>query len=144
MLATLLKYKKQIIIVVVVLIVAIVAYLLYKKVNSTTIKVVDDNGHAVSFTAEQTAQAKAIAKRVHDDLNSGWLFGFNVLGAITRDDEAYNTLAQMSDSLFALTVQTYKNDYQSSLITDLRGEESLSGRDYTTAILEKATRLNIA
>ena len=144
MLATILKYKKQLITAVVVVIVLLVIWYWWSKKSASTIKVVDDNGHAVSFTPEQTAQAKAIAKRVYDDLNSGWLFGNNFFGTVTRDDEAYKTLAQMSDSMFALTIQTYNTDFKSSLITDLRAESSLGGRDYTAAILDKATRLNIA
>lgn len=138
-----LKYKTQIIVAVIVIVVVIVVLLIWKKKEGNPVKVVDDNGHAVTFTNEQKAQALGIADRIYKDLNSGWLFGSNIW-SIGRDDEAYNTLAQMSDSMFSLTYGTYRDKYNSSLITDLRAEASLDGRDYTEIILLKAEKLSLS
>ena len=150
MLDKILKYKSPLLVALVVLIVVIVVRMFWKRAGNNTVKVVDDNGHEVSFTAEQRSQAKSIAERINKDLNSGWLFGANFLTGNefginngTRDDEAYTALAQMSDSLFALTVQTYMDVYKSSLITDLRNESSLDTHEYKATILAKADRLKI-
>ncbi len=136
------KYWKYILAVIIVMIIIAVVYIWWGKKEENTIRVVDDRGNPVDFTAEERNTATAIAGRIHDDLNSGWFFGMNIWGVVGRDDEAYTTLATMSDAMFSLTCQIYQEKYKTSLITDLRAESSI-GQQYKDLILQKADKLKI-
>ena len=131
----------------------IVLYLIYaagKKAGSGNPVVVDDNGAIVSPSPEQKAQATAIATRIHNDLDSGLLAGYNFFSAFSRDTEAYTILSTMSDSMFAFTVTTYHTLFNTSLLADITAESSLatggvgSSQSPKDIILLKATRLNLS
>lgn len=135
-----------------VLALLVVVYLIYyagKKTGTGNTTVVDDQGNIVAPTAAQTAQAENIATRIRTDLNSGTFFGYNVWGNVGRDTAAYAEFANMSDSLFAFTAQTYRTKYGTSIIADIRDESSLptGGIGASTSpkdlILQKADRLQI-
>jgi hypothetical protein len=143
MLDQLKKYKTQVIIAAIVVVILIVVYLLWNKSSASPVKVVDDQGKPVSFTDDQRATASALADRIHEDINSGWLFGENFWGNLGRDSEAYDELIKLSDTMFALTCETYRKKYSSSLISDLRAETSL-GTETRDLILSRADRLKIA
>lgn len=135
-----------------VLLLAVVVYIIYragKKDGTGNYTVVDDQGNIVNPTPVQNQTAESIATRIHTDLNSGVFFGYNVLGSVGRDDEAYAILANMSDSLFALTADAYHRLYVTSLVADIKAETSLPTGGIGTSstpkdqILAKAARLNI-
>jgi len=143
MLEKLKPYTKQIAIAIVVVVVVVIVYLLWKKSSDSTIKVVDDRGNAVTITAAERQQAKEIATRIYNDIDSGWVFGYNFWGNIGRDEAAYDEMMNLSDTLFSLVCQIYKEDHGTSLIADLRDETSL-GTQTRELILKRAERLNIA
>lgn len=135
-----------------VLLLLVVVYLIYKagqKKGSGNYTVIDDQGTVVAPTAAQTQLAETVATRIHNDINSGWVGGFNLLGSIGRDDEAYIQFANMSDTMFAYTATTYARLFTRSIITDIRDESSLptggigSSTTPKDQILAKAERLNI-
>jgi len=135
-----------------VLLLLVVVYLIYKagqKKGSNNYTVIDDQGTIVTPSPVQTQLAETVATRIHNDLNSGWLGGYNVLGSIGRDDEAYIQFANMSDTMFAYTAATYGRLFARSIITDIRDESSLptggigSSTTPKDQILAKAQRLNI-
>jgi hypothetical protein len=135
-----------------VAILAFVIWLIYyagKKQGTGNVTVTDDQGNIVNPTPAQQQQANTIATRIHTDLNSGWLGGYNIWGNIGRDTQAYQEFAGMSDAMFSFTAQTYKTLFGSSIIADITAETSLPN-DNTLGtktpkylILEKANRLNI-
>ena len=129
-----------------ILLLLLVMGLLYwwKKKDETTVKIVDDNGNPINVSEEQLQTATALATRIYDDLNSGWMFGYNAFGIVGRNLEAYQQLAQSSDNIFTLTYQAYKNKYNSSLIGDIRNESSLAGGTHVNDILAVAARLNLS
>lgn len=140
----------MVILAIIVLIVALIAvFYSGKKSGSNNVKVVDDTGKEVKFSEQQKAEAGSIARRIYVDLRSGWLFGLN-FSSILRDNEAYKALVNMSDTMFALTAQTYRSVYNSSMIADIRAESSLAtggvggSESPKDIILRKAERLNIA
>lgn len=135
-----------------VLLLVVVVYLIYysgKKAGSGNTTVVDDQGNIVSPSTAQIAEANDIATRIYNDLNSGLLGGYNFFSSLGRDIEAYTAFANMSDSMFAFTAQTYRTKYNSSIIADITAESSLGtgGINNTQSpkdlILAKAQRLNI-
>lgn len=134
---------------VVIIVIIVAIYYFGKGKGSGNATVVDDSGNPISFTSAQKAEANEIASRIHEDLNSGWLAGYNILGNIGRDDEAYLRFAQMSDTMFALTYQRYKETFGSSIIADIRDESSLptggigAAQSPKDLILDKADRLNL-
>lgn len=130
----------------------VVVYLIYrsgKKAGSGNYTVIDDQGHITAPTAEQTQIALSIATRIHDDLSSGYAFGFNFFSSIGRDTDAYTIFAGMSDAMFAYTAQVYHDHFGTSIISDIKDESSLatggigSSQSPKDLILEKANRLNI-
>ena len=127
---------------VIVIIIVIIIYYWWQARNNNTVVIKDDSGNVITPTAAQQQQATALADRIHNDLNSGVL-GFNMFGIIGRDLDAYDQLAQASDTDFALTAQTYKSKYGSSLIADIRAESSIAGGTAVNLIEAKATRLNM-
>lgn len=126
-------------------IVAIVLYLVYRAGKKTggNVTITDDLGNILNPTAEQTASANSIATRIHDDLNSGTLFGYNVWGTLGRDTEAYNALATASDTMFSYIYNRYRALFSSSLIADIKAESSIEGATTVNLILDKANRLQL-
>lgn len=143
MLAFVKKYWVWIAVAVSVAVLFILFSVAWKK-NKQQIEVTDANGNPVSFTAAQTQEATALAKRLNDDLNSGLIFGYNIWGNFGRDADAYWALAALSDAMFAYVCKIYQTNYNSSLIADIRNESSLPADTYKEVILAKADKLKIA
>jgi hypothetical protein len=143
MMAFVKKYWVWITVAVVAVVLIIVFSVAWKK-NKQQIAITDANGNPVNFTAAQTAEATELAKRLHDDLNSGFFFGYNIWGNIGRDADAYWAFSALSDSMFAYVCQIYQKEYNRSLIADIRSESSLPTDTYVKVILAKADKLNIA
>lgn len=127
------------------IIVAVVLYMVYRagKKTGANVTVTDDTGNILNPTAEQTATANTIATRIHDDLNSGTVFGYNFFGTIGRDSEAYEILAQSSDSMFSYIYNRYRALFTTSLIADIKAESSISDATVVELILSRANRLQL-
>lgn len=137
------KYWHTLLAVVALLVVIYLIYRAGKNAGSGNTVVVDDSGNIVNPTAAQTEQANTIATRIHTDLNGG-PFGYDPFGTLGRDAEAYDVFAAMSDTMFRLVYQRYKDTFGSSIIADIRAESSISGATTVNLILDKANRLNLA
>ena len=121
---------------IVAIVTAIVVYMLitwWKRKDETTVKIVDDNGNSVSVNQADIQKASALAERL-----------FNTIDGLTftQDWEAYQLLAEESNTIFALTLAAYKDKYGRSLIADIQGEFGYSA--YWEIIINRAQNLNLS
>jgi hypothetical protein len=111
-------------------VVALVIYLVYRAGKKSTPVIVSDTGQLSQADIDKST---SLATRLKDDL-SGLNFG--------HDDTIYESLAQSSNTVFALTFATYRQLSGSSLAEDISGDV-FYGWSVIPIIINRASDLNI-